>query len=412
MGKYPQAYTPMPPKPLTDAALKRAKPTLKPQRIFDGGGLYVEISPAGGKLWRLKYRFGWKEKRLALGKYTEISLADERERRDAARKLLANRIDPSEHRKAGDVASAERAANSFEVVARAWHSQRVASGEWVTAHADKILTRLERDIFPWVGARPIAEIKPLEMLKTIRRIEARGARETAHRAFENCGCVFRYAITEEIVDSNPLRDLRRALLPAKAKNRAAITDPAAVGALLRAIDGYQGAFVTKCALEIAPIVFVRPGELRNAEWSEIDMGRGVWTIPAGKMKMRMDHMVPLATQALDILRDLHPLTGRSKYVFPGARSDKRPMSNNAVLAALRRMGFTSEEMSGHGFRAMARTILDEVLGVRVDFIEHQLAHAVKDPNGRAYNRTAHLAERKKMMQQWADYLDSLRCAAI
>ena len=232
--------------------------------------------------------------------------------------------------------------------------------------------------------------------------------ETAHRALQNCGQVFRYAIATGRAERDPTGDLRGALPPVKQTHHAAITDPKAIGELLRAIDGYEGSFVTKCALCLAPLVFVRPGELRNAEWTEINLDLGEWNIPAERMKMREPHLVPLSTQTIKILRELYALTGNGRYVFPGARSSKRPMSDNAILAALRRMGIPKDEMTGHGFRAMARTILDEVLGVRPDYIEHQLAHAVRDPNGRAYNRTAHLAERKKMMQQWADYLDSLK----
>jgi len=282
------------------------------------------------------------------------------------------------------------------------------SPNWAPSHGDKIIRRLERDVFPWLGARAIAGINAPELLTTLRRIEDRGAVETAHRALQNCGQVFRYAIATGRAERDPTGDLRGALPPVKQTHHAAITDPKAIGELLRAIDGYEGSFVTKCALCLAPLVFVRPGELRNAEWTEINLDLGEWNIPAERMKMREPHLVPLSTQTIKILRELYALTGNGRYVFPGARSSKRPMSDNAILAALRRMGIPKDEMTGHGFRAMARTILDEVLGVRPDYIEHQLAHAVRDPNGRAYNRTAHLAERKKMMQQWADYLDSLK----
>ena len=396
----------MPPVPLTDTALRRVKPAPKVQRLFDGGGLYLEITPAGGKLWRQKYRFGGKEKRLAHGTYPEVSLADARERRDAARKLLATGVDPGEHKKAAKAASEERAANSFEVVAREWFAKQKPS--WVASHADKILLRLENDIFPWLGARPVADVTAKELLTTINLIVDRGAVESAHRALQNCGQVFRYAIVTGRSERNPAADLRGALPSVKQTHRAAITDPKAIGGLLRAIDAYSGSLVTRSALQLAPLVFVRPGELRQAEWSEIDLDAKEWNIPAEKMKTREPHLVPLSRQAIAILRDLQPLTGRGRYVFPGGRSPKRPMSNNGVLAALRRMGFAKDEMSGHGFRAMARTTLDEVLHFRPDYIEHQLAHAVRDPNGRAYNRTAHLPERRKMMQAWADYLDTLK----
>lgn len=391
---------------LTDVAIRKVKPTDKPQRLFDGGGLYLEVSPAGGKWWRLKYRHGGKEKRLSLGTYPDTGLADARGKRDDARKLLATGVDPGQHRKAEKAAGEDRAANSLEVLAREWHAKQAPT--WVKDHGDRIMLRLENDIFPWLGKRPIADVTAKELLATVNRIAERGAVESAHRALQNCGQVFRYAIATGRTERNPVADLRGALPPVKQTHLAAITDPNKVGGLLRAMDAYAGSFVTKCALRLAPLVFVRPGELRQAEWAEIDLDAGEWNIPAEKMKMREPHLVPLSAQAVAILTELQALTGGGRYVFPSARSPKRPMSNNAVLSALRRMGFDKDEMSGHGFRAMARTILDETLHFRPDYIEHQLAHTVKDPNGRAYNRTAHLAERRKMMQAWADYLDALR----
>lgn len=371
--------------------------------------MYLEISPTGGKWWRLKYRHGGKEKRLSLGTYPDTSLAAARDKRDNARKLLAAGVDPGEHRKAEKAAGIEKSANSFEVVAREWFGKQKPG--WVDGHANKVLMRLENDVFPWLGARPIADVTAKELLATINRIVDRGAVDSAHRALQNCGQIFRYAIITGRAERNPAADLRGALPSPKESHLAAITDPDKIGGLLRSMDDYTGAFVTKCALRLAPLVFVRPGELRHAEWEEINLDKAEWNIPAAKMKMREAHLVPLSKQAVSILSELHPLTGRGKYVFPSARGDKRPMSDNAILSALRRMGFEKDEMSGHGFRAMARTIMDETLHVRPDFIEHQLAHAVRDPNGRAYNRTAHLAERRKMMQMWADYLDSLRNSA-
>lgn len=394
---------------LTDVAIRRAKPTDKPIRMFDGGGLYLEISPSGGKLWRLKYRFDGKEKRLAIGTYPEISLVDARNRREAARKLLANGSDPGDVKKAQKAAKAERNANSFEVVAREWFAKFEPT--WTNGHSDKIIRRLERDIFPWIGGRAIAEVKAPELLACLRRIEERGALETAHRALQNCGQVLRYAVVTGRAERDISSDLRGALPPVKPNHHAALTNPKEIGELLRAIDGYSGSLITKRAMQLAPLVFLRPGELRNAEWSEIDLDNCEWNIPAEKMKMRSPHLVPLASQSVLILREVKALTGQSRYVFPSARTNERPMSNNAVLAALRRMGYEKEKMSGHGFRAIARTILDEVLGVRPELIEHQLAHAVRDPNGRAYNRTAHIQERRKMMQQWADYLDKLKAGA-
>lgn len=392
---------------LTDTAIRNAKIAEKPLRLFDGGGLYLELSPTGGKWWRLKYRYAGKEKRLSLGVYPEVSLRAARTRRDDARKLLAEGVDPSENRKARKSASVERAANSLEVVAREWFARN--SGAWVENHGNRIIRRFERDIFPWIGGRPIAEITAPELLAVIRRIESRGALETAHRALANCGQVFRYAIATGRTERDLSTDLRGALTPVKGEHFAAITDPKRVAELLRAIDGYQGTPTVHCALRLAPLVFVRPGELRKAEWANIDLNAAEWRYSV--TKTATEHIVPLASQAVAILRELHNLTGGGRFAFPGARSTKRPMSDNAILAAMRRMGIGKEEMSGHGFRAMARTILDEVLGVRPDFIEHQLAHAVRDPNGRAYNRTAHLPERKRMMQQWADYLDKLKAGA-
>jgi integrase len=394
---------------LSDTAIKNAKPGAKPIKLSDEKGMFLLIAPAGGKWWRLKYRFGGKEKLLSLGTYPEVSLKAARDRRDDARKLLADGVDPSAHRKAVNSAKTERAANSFEVIAREWYAKKLPG--WAASNADKILRRLENDAFPWLGGMPIAEITPPELLKTLRRIEERGAVESAHRMRYYFGQIFRYAIATGRAERDVASDLRGALSTPESQHRAAITDPKAIGALLRAMDDYSGMFVTKCALRLAPLVFVRPGELRKAEWAEIDLDKAEWNIPAERMKMREPHLVPLSAQAVEILRELHQLTGHGRYVFPGARTNGRPMSDNAILAALRRMGFAKDEMSGHGFRAMARTILDEVLQVRPDFIEHQLAHAVRDPNGRAYNRTAHLAERRKMMQLWADYLDKLKAGA-
>ncbi len=393
--------------PLTDTAIRKAKPGDKPIRLFDGGGLYLEVSTTGGKWWRIKYRYSGKEKRLSLGVYPDVSLKDARDRRDESRKLLANAIDPGENRKAIKSTRVERAANSLEVVAREWYAKH--SPTWAANHGNRILRRFERDIFPWIGGRPVAEITAPELLAALRRIENRGALETAHRALGNCGQVFRYAVATGRATRDPTQDLRGALPPAKGEHFAAITDPQRVAELLRALDGYQGTPTVQSALRLAPLVFVRPGELRNAEWADIDLEAAEWRYTVTKTDTA--HIVPLSSQAVAILRELHTLTGNGRYVFPGARSTNRPMSDNAILAAMRRMSIGKDEMSGHGFRAMARTILDEVLGIRPDFIEHQLAHAVRDPNGRAYNRTAHLPERRKMMQQWADYLDNLKAGA-
>jgi integrase len=393
--------------PLTNTAIRNAKPSNKPIKLFDERGLYLEVSPTGGKWWRLKFRFDGKEKRLSLGVYPDVGLKDARERRDAARKLLANGVDPSENRKAQKTARADCIANSFEVVAREWFAKY--SSTWVERHRERILSRFERDIFPWIGARPIADITAPEVLTTVRRIEERGALGTAHRTLSNCGQVFRYAIATGRAKHDPSGDLRGALPPATGQHFAATTEPTRVAEILRAMDSYEGTLPVRSALRLAPLLFVRPGELRKAEWADIDLDGAEWRFTVTKTNTA--HIVPLSKQALEILCELQPLTGRGRFVFPSARSNQRPMSDNAILAALRRMGIPKDEMSGHGFRAVARTILDEVLGVRPDLIEHQLAHAVRDPNGRAYNRTAHLPERKKMMQQWADYLDKLKAGA-
>ncbi|MGA9164365.1 MAG: integrase arm-type DNA-binding domain-containing protein [Thiobacillus sp.] len=392
---------------LSDLTIKTAKPGAKPIRLSDSGGLYLEVAPSGGKLWRLKYRFNGKEKRLALGKYPEVGLKDARERRDEARKLLANEIDPGENRKVQKAAKTERAANSFEVVAREWIAKFTPT--WAASHTSKIVRRLEMYVFPWLGGRPIAEITAPELLAMARRIEGKGALETAHRAMQNCGQVFRYAVATGRAERDPTGDLRGALQPVTSKHMAAVTEPNKVAELLRTLDGYQGTLTVRCALQLAPLVFVRPGELRAAEWADIDLDAAEWRYIASKKGNA--HIVPLAHQAVATLRELHALTGAGRYVFPSGRTSERPMSDNAVLAAMRRLGIAKDEMSGHGFRAMARTILDEVLGFRPDLIEHQLAHAVRDPNGRAYNRTAHLPERRKMMQAWADYLDKLKAGA-
>lgn len=395
---------------LTIKEIENAKAEDKPRKLADEKGLFLLITPKGGKWWRLKYRFGGKEKLLSLGVYGDVSLKAARERRDEARRLLAEGIDPGHHRKTAKRMQSERAANSFETVAREWFSK--FSPAWAAGHSEKIIRRLERDVFPWIGGRPIAEISAPELLDVLRRIEERGAVETAHRAKQNAGQIFRFAIATGRAVRDPSGDLRGALTPWKPQHYPAITDPKEIGPLLRAMDGFTGTFPVKCALKLAPMLLVRPGELRQAEWAEINLDAATWEIPAAKMKMRAAHMVPLPSQAVEILRQLHPLTGNSRFVFPGMHDHERPMSDAAVNAALRRLGYSREIMTGHGFRAMARTVLDEILGFRPDWIEHQLAHAVKDPNGRAYNRTAHLKQRQEMMQKWADYLDSLKAENV
>jgi integrase len=393
--------------PLSDIKIRNAKPAEKPVRLFDERGLYLEVSPAGGKWWRFKYRFAGKEKRLSLGVYPDVSLKDARDSREDCRKMLAGGVDPSDNRKASKLASSEQASNTFEVVTREWFAK--FSPGWAASHSGRLLEFFERDVFPWLGNRVISDVTAKDLLAVIRRIEERGALETAHRARGRCGQVLRYAVATGRCDRDPSVDLRGALPAAKGGHFAATTEPTKLAGILRAMDGYEGEVTVRCALRLAPLVFVRPGELRAAKWKDIDFAAAEWRYVVTKTKVA--HIVPLSRQAITILRELEPFTSSGSYVFPGARTRLRPMSDNAILAAMRRMGIGKEEMSGHGFRAVARTILDEVLGFRPDYIEHQLAHAVRDPNGRAYNRTAHLAERKQMMQEWADYLDKLKAGA-
>ncbi len=397
--------------PLTNTAIRSAKPREKAYKLFDGRGLFLLIKPAG-KYWRCKYRFAGKEKTLALGVYPDVSLKSARARRDDARKLLADGVDPMHVRKAEKAARVDLAANSFEMVAQEWFAKFAPS--WVDSHADRIIRRLRRDIFPWIGRRPIVEISAPELMTVLCRIGSRGAIETAHRAKQNCSQVFSYAVATGRAERNPCADLgeslKKALPPGDKKHHSSITEPQAVGELLRAIDSYRGSPVTMRALRLAPLVFVRPGELRRAEWAEFNLDGAEWRIPAEKMKMRVMHIVPLATQSLVILRELQALTGAGRYVFPSIRTAARPMSENTVNAALRRLGYSKDEMTGHGFRSMASTILNEQ-GWHRDAIERQLAHAERDQVRAAYNYAEHLPERRKMMQAWADYLDRLALGA-
>lgn len=396
--------------PLSDPAIKKAKPDVKPYKLTDGKGLFLLVNTVG-KYWRLAYRFGGKQKTLALGVYPDVSLADARDKRDEARKLLASGIDPMAAKKAVKTQRAERAANSFEAIARQWFAK--AYVDKAESTREKVLTRLEQDVFPQIGNKPIADITASDVLAVIKRIEQRGALDIARRCFNYIGRVLRYADSLGLVerDVSSSIDLNLILADKATRHHAAITSPSGVGELMRAIDGFTGAFITLCALKLSALTFVRPGELRHAEWSEFDLDNATWSIPAGRMKMKVAHIVPLSAQAVAILNELKDVTGHKNHAFPSERGDSRPMSENTINGALRRLGYTNDEMTAHGFRAMARTLLDEVLGFRPDYIEHQLAHAVKDPNGRAYNRTAHLPERRKMMQAWADYLDKVKAGA-
>lgn len=342
---------------LKEMTIRNAKPREKAYKLADEKGLYLFIKPNGSKAWRLKYRFLGKEKTLSIGLYPDVSLSDARNARDNARKQLADKIDPGLAKQVSKRSAKEAAENSFEVIAREWYTK--FSTKWSPSHGERILRRLEKDIFPWLGKRPIAEIAAPELLSVLRRMESRGAVETAHRAHQNCGQIFRYAVATGRAERDPSSDLKGAIPPTKQKHHASIIKPSAIGELLRAIDGYQGHLVTKCALRLAPLVFVRPGELRHAEWTEFNLATAEWRIPAEKMKMRVMHIVPLSKQAIEILREIRALTGDGKYVFPSVRSSKRPMSENTVLAALRRLGYTGDEMTGHGFRSMASTLLNE-----------------------------------------------------
>ena len=394
--------------PLSDTKIRTIKPLGKPFKVSDERGLFLLVTPSGGKWWRLKYRLNGKEKSLSLGVYPDVSLANAREKRDQARKVIAAGSDPSELRKANKASKTENTINSFEVITRIWLKNYAANLSKATS--DKNLRLFERDIFPWIGAKPIAELKPKDILDAARRIEARGAVDTAKRAIQLCGQVFQQAVIDEKVMSDPTRDIRRAIKPLKDKHFASITEPKEVAELLRAIDAFNGSFVVMCAIRLAPLVFVRPGELRLAKWADINLDASEWRYLV--TKTNTDHLVPLSKQTITILRELHPLTGSGEYVFQVGNDPKKPMSAATINAALQRMGYdTKTQITGHGFRAMARTILHERLNIDPHIIEHQLAHAVPDNLGAAYNRTKFIKQRTAMMQTWADYLDELKVGA-
>ena len=389
---------------LTSLAVKQAQPAGKTKRLYDERGLYLEISPAGGKWWRLKYRFAGKEKRLSLGVYPDISLKEARAARDEARRLIAQGVDPSARRKEISRQRVVDAENSFEVVAREWFQKQAPI--WSDIHQKNVISKLEKNIFPYLGHDTVAAVSAPNLLRVLRKIEERGAIETAHRTLSICGQVFRYAIATARAERDVAADLKGALPPVKRKHLPAIVDPERLSALLLEIDGYSGTLPVQCALKLAPLVFLRPGELRKAKWNDINLDDATWSFIVRKTMTPL--IIPLARQSVEILRELEPVSGRHEYVFPNGRSPTRPMSENAVLAALRRLGIPKDAMCGHGFRATARTILDEQLGFRPELIEHQLTHKVRDPLGRAYNRTQFLEQRQNMMQVWADYLDDLR----
>lgn len=389
--------------PLTDAAIRGARPREKSYKLADGGGLTLLINPNGSKWWRLRYRFGGREKMLSVGVYPDVPLKSARDKRESIRKLIASGVDPSAKREAEKVAKAE----TFAAIAAEWLDlQRKGFSAATLEKAEWTINDL---LNPFIGGTPIRSITAPDILAVLRRLESRGKHETAHRTKQRAGQIFRFAIATGRAERDPTADLRGALAPIVTSNHAAITDPKAVGELLRAIHGYGGQRATECAMKLAPLVFVRPGELRAARWEEFDLEakEPEWRIPAARMKMRELHIVPLSKQAVAILRELQPITGPSGYCFPSLRDSNRPMSENAITAALRRMGYTGNQMTWHGFRTIASTLLNEQ-GWNPDLIELQLAHVERNAVRDAYNRAQRLPERRKMMQAWSDYLDVLR----
>ncbi len=389
---------------LTDTKLRTLKAKATLYRVADTNGLCIEVRTNGARVWRYRYRYAGKASMVGLGEYPAVSLAEARAERDRLRMLVKGGANPAHVARVERAAKLEHAETTFAAVAAEWLAKRAKEG--LSVGSVKRERRLVEKDLASIGSLPVADVTAPALLSALRKIEQRGVIETAHRARALAGQVFRYAIATGRAQRNPAADLVGALEQPRVRHFASVTEPARVGELLRTIRSYRGSPVTVAALNLAPLVFARPGELRTARWADIDLDAAEWRYTA--TKTGTPHIVPLSSQAVAILRDLHPLTGRGEYVFPGVRSPRRPMSENTINAALRYMGIDRDTMTGHGFRAMARTILDEVLGFRPDYIEHQLAHAVRDPNGRAYNRTAHLPERRKMMQAWADYLDQLR----
>lgn len=387
--------------------IEALKPTEKPYKVADSGGLYIEISPVGGKAWKLKYRYLGKEKKLSLGRYPVVSLKDARDKRDDAKRVLDSGKDPGAEKKRAKIEAMTAMENTFQVIAEEWAGRHFVNK--APAHKARVVSRLEKNIYPYIGSRPVAEITPADILRVIQLIEKRGAIETAHRALQNISQIMRYAVATCRLTIDPTPSLRGALQPVTLSHMAAPTTPSEVAGFLRLIEAFTGGQVVSAALRLLPLVFVRPGTFRKMEWSEVDLEKGEWNIPADKMKMKESHYVPLARQAVTILRDeLLPITGGGKYVFPGGRSDVRPMSESAINGAYKRLGIdTRTELTGHGWRATARTLLHEVLNYDPAVIEHQLAHRVADALGTAYNRTRFLEKRKEMMQAWADYLESL-----
>lgn len=386
---------------LTDTAIRAAKPLEKPQKLFDGNGLFLFISPQGTKSWRMKYKFQGREKLLTLGTYPQLSLKEARDACATAKKQLSAGKDPCAEKKL----KAKSQQNTFEAIAREWHTNQTPA--WTASYAKDVMERIDKNIFPYLGNRPIAEITPPELLTVLRKIESRGAVDQAHRVRGICSLVFRYAIATGRAERDTAADLKGALKSRVVTPRPAITDPSEIGGLLRAIDEFSGTLTVKYGLQLLALTFLRPSEVRLGEWPEIDFDEKIWRIPAKRMKMRLDHIIPLSLQAIKILHDLHDLTGEGKLMLPGLRSPQRAISDATFIAALRRMGYAKEEMCAHGFRAMASTLLNEQ-GYSADVIEKQLAHNPREKVRGIYNRAEYLPERRKMMQEWADYLDRLR----
>ena len=390
---------------LSDTQLRNMKATGKVKKVSDGGGLYLHLSPAGGKLWRMAYRFEGKQKTVCFGAYPAVSLKEAREQRDESKALLARGIDPSLHKQAAKAASIAETANAYEVVAREWYAKNAP--RWTESNAERVLARQEKDVFPFIGKRPIAQISAPELLTVLRKVEERGALDTAHRILQDTSRIFRYAIATGRAERDPGADLKGALPVPRKGHFSTIVDTKEIGQLLRDVDAYSGNLVVRAALRLAPYVFVRPGELRKAEWTEFDLENAEWRIPAKRMKMRVLHIVPLSRQVLGILRDLHPYSGDGPYLFPSLRAKSAPISDMTLLAGLRRLGYAKEQMTVHGFRSLASTLLNEQ-GFNKDWIERQLAHGERNSVRASYNYAEYLPERRKMMQSWADFLDNLR----
>jgi integrase len=395
----------MPSGRLSDTFIRNLKPVGRARKFFDGGGLYLFLSPAGGRLWRLDYRFASKYKTLSLWQYPYLTLKEARRQVEKAKTLLAHGTDPGEHKKAVKKAAIQANANSYEIIAREWLEKffnHLSAG-----HKVKVLARQSMNIFPFLGARPVNQITPPELLQVLRRLEQRGALYSAHRVLQECSQIFRFAISTGRAQRDPCADLKGALPPAGQRRRAAITEPQAAAKLLRAIDNYQGKPIVALALKLAPLLMARPGELRQALWAEFDLRKAEWRIPAARMKMRQQHIVPLSRQSIALLQELRQYSGKGQLLFPGFRNCARPLSDATLLNALRHMGFAKEVMTVHGFRSMASTLLNE-RGYNRDWIERQLAHGERDKIRAAYNYAEYLPERRRMMQEWADYLDELK----